>query len=430
MMTTSTGRDSTEVRCDVDSMSPAPSDTIPDDSPILDALERYGDFIDELFDVQHPDFVFTEQNTSRLAIRSVHRVLVKWADAYAPDRPPNSLIVRLSRTLPSVLADVASHPKRLLQRRRAMQPIHQLRELDSNCVQWLTRQPGITLAEKSGHRRSILAVQRYESVDTLENRVVRDLLERCILLASSYLRQHEKEFRTHEWICMTQEFRKLCIRLLALPHMQEISSLPTLPKPNYVLLHDARYEQVWRSYMDVIRLQRRRQQLWQWRHETFGEMVAICMMSTASRLSIDSVERQAAHRYDLRVRETAVRGRFLDWTALPPVWQISRGLYFYVGPVESAALLKPRLGGFTNQPDGFCIVRWNDRDEFQQLLQVAFPDEDVLRPSPGIAQVTLRLTDLAERPSLDREHRELPVPLRLFEDPGYFDEHHAEWLIP
>lgn len=400
-----------------------------EESPILDSLEQYAQFIDELYDVRHNRSVFYEENVGRIAIRSVRRVLREWNRAYNPNRPPSALIVRLARRLPHLLTDVVNQPKKILQRRRTMEPIHRLRELDATCVRWLTRQPGNTLAEKSGNRRAVLAVHRFESVDTLENRVVRDLLQRCISLATSYLRQHAKKFPDHDWVIMTADLLKLCRRLLALPHMQEISSLPSLPKPNYVLLHESRYQEVWRSYMEVIRQQRRRQQLWKWRHEAFAEMVTIGWMSSASRLMLDPTARCTAHRFDLRVKESVTEGRFFDWSALPPIWKMNTRASFYVGPVESIKLLLPSISTRFESTNGFGIVRWFDSKVHHSRLQVTFKG-DIGCGENGIEQeTTVSWNDPQSRTHAQSNPKSIVLPIRLIEQPAFLDRYVDDWCM-
>jgi hypothetical protein len=407
------------------------NDTAPEESPILDALEQYAQFIDQLYDVKRNRLkpIFFEGNFNRTAFRSVRRVIRDWEQAYNPNRPPSELIVRLARKLPGLIADIVGQPKKILKRRRAIEPIHRLRELDSSCVRWLTRQPGNTLAEKSGHRRAVLAVQRYESIDTLENRVVRDLLQRCVFLATSYLRQHRRTFPTHEWIRMTADFERLCRRILALPHLQEVASLPNLPKPNYVLLHDSRYKAIWHAYMEVIRQQQRRQQLWRWRYEVYAEMLTISWMSSANRLMLDSASRCAAHRFDLRVRDAAQRGRFFDWTALPPIWKLDLTSYFYVGPTKSIATLHPNLACEFNSGDGFSISSWNASSVFAGRFRISFPDDKPTMDETNANKVILEI-DIPRTPSLSVTGcKKFALPLKLIENPKALDRLTEDWYL-
>lgn len=408
------------------------ADIAPDDSLILDALEQFAQFVDELYDTPRSRPIYWEGNPNRVAIRSVGRILCKWRHAVKPNRPPSALIVRLARRLPAVLSDVAGHPKRILQRRRAMEPLNRLRELDSNCVRWLTKQPGSTLAEKSGHRRAVLAVQRFESVDTLENRVVRDLLRRCGSLAANYLRQYRSQFPNHEWIRMTDDFLKLCRRLESLPHLQEVSGLPSLPKPNYVLLHESRYREIWRSYTEVIRQQRRRQQLWTSRHQAFADMATVAWMNSASRLMSERQSRKSAHRFELRVRETPLGGSFFDWTSCPPVWSMTRDSAFYVGPTESLRYLPTTTLIEAETSIGNSIVSWDGSRIKAWQLQVNFPGESMLTGSEDLLpddQVAINLIEINQGSRNDNKGIRMVVPLALSAHPNSFDRYQSEWLL-
>ena len=119
-MTTSNGQESTDSRFDVIESDKEHSDSVPETDPVLDALEQYSQFVDELFDVRHRSRIFYEENTDKIAIRSVRRVVRAWNTAYNPNRPPNALIVRLARNLPVILTEVTSRPKKLLQRQRSL----------------------------------------------------------------------------------------------------------------------------------------------------------------------------------------------------------------------------------------------------------------------------------------------------------------------
>lgn len=410
------------------------TDIAPEESPVLDALEQFAQFVDEVYDTPKPRSIAWEGNPSRVAVRSVGRVLCKWRHAIKPNRPPNALVVRLARRLPTVLTEVANHPKRVLQRRRAMEPINRLRELDSTCVRWLVRQPGNTVAEKSGHRRAVLAVQRFESVDTMENRVVRDLLKRCSTLANAYLKQNRSKFPDHDWIRMTDEFLKLCRRLESLPHLQEVSGLPSMPKPNYVLLHETRYKKIWHSYMEVIRQQRRRQQLWTYRHQAYADMVTIAWMNSASIAVPDRASRKASHRFELRIRETPLRGTFFDWSAVPPTWSLGSKAGFFIGPAGIASDLaacfgfsdpfEARLHGESSNSASTAVMSWNAQNLKSSFLGIGFSlQESESSEQGGRKCVTLSLVDSLS----GKLQRQEAVPMALIEHPAELRQLHRQW---
>ncbi|MDN4715081.1 DUF2357 domain-containing protein [Vibrio parahaemolyticus] len=83
----------------------------------------------------------------------------------------------VSHTKEAVLA-IMEHTRDKILREHAMLPIHAAREVDSNSVQWLSRQPGRTLREKLSGKPYMKAVRRRSSVDTAENRLLRAFLFR------------------------------------------------------------------------------------------------------------------------------------------------------------------------------------------------------------------------------------------------------------
>ena len=93
--------------------------------------------------------------------------------------PPMALIVRHADTLLRLLTDLGRHPRHILSRTRAMLPVDRVQQLDVASVRWLSRQPGREVYERAGPRQRILAVRRFEDLDTLENRVLRDQIGRA-----------------------------------------------------------------------------------------------------------------------------------------------------------------------------------------------------------------------------------------------------------
>ena len=97
----------------------------PDDSPLLDGLERFSEMLDELYDElpgtdagkrRHP--FNWEGNFSKTACRSLVRLNTKWRRIARIDRPPPDLIVRIAHRLQNVIDEIGQHPRRILQRQR------------------------------------------------------------------------------------------------------------------------------------------------------------------------------------------------------------------------------------------------------------------------------------------------------------------------
>lgn len=302
--------------------TPLDESAVPEQSRLLDVLERYADLVDEIrltVAGRHSGRLTWEGMADRRAVCAWARLLRRWRHAVRPDRPPHSLVVRLSKDLPELLRQVTASPKRVLRREREREPLHRLREFDSTCMRWVCRQPGVTLAEKAGHQRSLLAVRRFESINTLENRVVLTLARRSVRLCRDYLRQHESSFANHERVLGVRSLMRQCRRLLEDPTYVEVAQLDSIPTPNYVLLHDDRYHLLWRLFLLVMRRQRRRQVLWLNRRSLLLEMLIVAANEHLSR-GVSRPERKAGLRHDAVLLPSANGGGFLDAACQPPFW--------------------------------------------------------------------------------------------------------------
>ncbi|MFM8326932.1 MAG: DUF2357 domain-containing protein, partial [Pirellulaceae bacterium] len=98
-----------------------------------------------------------------------------------------ALIVKLAREIARLLGQVCENPRVVLRRSREFQNLSSIQEIDAACLRWIARQPGRDIYERAGSRQQLLGVVRKEDTDTLENRVVRDLLHRARVECSNYL---------------------------------------------------------------------------------------------------------------------------------------------------------------------------------------------------------------------------------------------------
>ncbi len=148
----------------------------------------------------------------------------------------------VSHTKEAVLA-IMEHTRDKILREHAMLPIHAAREVDSNSVQWLSRQPGRTLREKLSGKPYMKAVRRRPSVDTAENRLLKAFLFRLEQILIE--RQNVLSAATEE---TCEELFVFLQRWLRAEDASEIGTWGNLP-PNNTLLQDKRYRKVWDGWL-------------------------------------------------------------------------------------------------------------------------------------------------------------------------------------
>ena len=148
----------------------------------------------------------------------------------------------VSHAKEAVLA-IMMHPRDKILREHVMLPIHAAREVDSNSVQWLSRQPGRTLREKLSGKPYMKAVRRRSSVDTAENRLLRAFLFRLeqVLIERQNVFSAAAEETCEELLVSIQ-------RWLRTEDSAEIGAWGNLP-PNNTLLQDKRYRKVWDGWL-------------------------------------------------------------------------------------------------------------------------------------------------------------------------------------
>ena len=181
---------------------------------------------------------------------ALHTGIIDFLDAVAQsmqDKSPESEIKDriyriVSHTKEAVLA-IMEHTRNKILREHAMLPIHAAREVDSNSVQWLSRQPGRTLREKLSGKPYMKAVRRISSVDTAENQLLRAFLFRLeqILIERQNVLSATKEEMCEELLVSLQ-------RWLKSEETSEIRAWGNLP-PNNTLLQDKRYRKVWDGWL-------------------------------------------------------------------------------------------------------------------------------------------------------------------------------------
>jgi hypothetical protein len=144
------------------------------------------------------------------------------------------------------IREVCERPRRLLVRKREQLRLGKVQELDASCLRDLIRRPGHSILEKAGARQEIAAIVRRETVDTPENRVIRDLLDLCRRRARAYEREYFRAL--HPRVRAVWGLRQTCERLAEVSAIASAGKLVGPARPNYVLQKDRRYHPLWVQY--------------------------------------------------------------------------------------------------------------------------------------------------------------------------------------
>lgn len=185
--------------------------------------------------------------------------------------PPVLPITRIAKNNFADVDELIRNLRKVLSRVREKVNIGRVQQIDSQCLRWLTRQPGRDAVEKAGARQEILGVVRVENYNTIENRVFKDFLQRCLDLSSLYIRvngqKHEGRWKDHATLKMVARFRGLCAAGLSLEIMDSVAALHEMPQPNYVLQQDRLYSKIWKAYCTLLRQEDVADKLWKHRDE-------------------------------------------------------------------------------------------------------------------------------------------------------------------
>ncbi len=245
-----------------------------------------------------------------LPVWPLEAVLDTWAKVDLADNARRPLIVHMARTLPAVLSDVCMHPRKVLARERRLQDAGQISEVDADCLRWLARQPGRTVAEKSGVKQRAMGIARVENADTLENRLVRDLLRRAMTACRRYLDDHGT-ISPPDDVADVERFQATIGRLWQTSPIASVGQLTGVPRPNHALQHDRRYHTLWKAYVQLLRQQVEQDQAWRWRHRIWAEACGLALLG-ALKQAAPGVPRASALQSDVLLRNGQVCGRFID----------------------------------------------------------------------------------------------------------------------
>ena len=229
------------------------------------------------------------------------------------------LIVTISQEFIKFLPVVLNGIRKTLRRENQLQKLDKVNEINANSLRWLVKQPGKSIAQKAAaNDNKILAVVRAVNYDQLENRVLKDFLRRCCAACRNFL----QDSRRSSYEDAVTHFEHLCADGLQRAEFEQVRLPAAAIVPNYVLQNDLRYRKVWQYYKDLLRQNRRVDDLLHWLYITAGEVS--CLMTAAALYALP--ERNAANPHftlqliassNLKIFKEHRQGELIDH-ALPP----------------------------------------------------------------------------------------------------------------
>ena len=255
--------------------------------------------------------------------------------------PPMSLIVRHAHKYGSLVRDLIEKPRHLLRRQRELTNVDRVQQLDVSCVRWLSRQPGETVYERAGPRQKIMAVQRQESINTLENRVLRDFAVRTTREATQYTRHYEKLKSTPRWADVYSYGRR-CHRAMKELVALDVSQVQQPVVPNFVLLQDSRYRFLWQGYLELLRRKEEEDECWRWQHRLWLDCSRLLMHLSLRQGS----EFTSVAEVPLRINSEQVRGVWSLIGSQSGVWAYSSNdnETYIISLIWTTDIFHPKIG--------------------------------------------------------------------------------------
>lgn len=167
-----------------------------------------------------------------------------------------SLIVSIAEEMSQRVQELVHAAKRMLVHERKLLPAAKTGEMDAGCMHWYFQQPGENPIEKaSSNRQRLKALSRRETFNTLENRVFKEFLQRCIRECQQYISVICSGKTDTGYAKEVGRYSSICSDLLKRPMWEDVGTLESGARPNYVLQNDARYRKIWELYQKLLRKQ-------------------------------------------------------------------------------------------------------------------------------------------------------------------------------
>ena len=190
----------------------------------------------------------------------------------AESDPQAELLIKQARQLRPVFEDLCIRPRAILKTEHRMQKLQNVRRIDVKTLQWILAQPGRNTAERAGSRQRIKAPKRYESINTLENRVLRAFTALTVR-ATNDLLKNPRELAPYKAILEAHNFRAK--RIENMLRGRNVPEASAYVRPNFPLRFDLRYNKIWCAWLELRENRSTTDSEWMWQHRTFMEILGL-----------------------------------------------------------------------------------------------------------------------------------------------------------
>ncbi len=227
--------------------------------------------------------------------------------------PPGELLAMQARKLRVVLEDLGTRPRAVLRNEHRLLKLQAVRRTDAKTLRWLSAQPGRNIAERAGARQRIKAPKRSETINTLENQVLRAFAALTVRETTSWLEGCGTDARR-----ATIEAHQLRARRVeSILRERRVSEAKHPVQPNFALRFDSRYREIWRAWLQLHAMNIVNESQWMWQHRTFMELLGLrAAMKLHEAVGRDNRGGTLSHAPVLKARHPPKQGRYLHDTGI------------------------------------------------------------------------------------------------------------------
>ncbi|UTC82223.1 DUF2357 domain-containing protein [Treponema denticola] len=212
------------------------------------AILKQDEDVQELFELQnqyHHLFQFDPITFENLpsTLDAVIDKNIEYHKNISKKQPIHDYLYRIFLFAEPAFKHIFSVLKNNILREHTMLPISKVREIDGKSISWLNKRPGRTIKQKIGGAGKIFAPHRIISIDTAENR----LLKAAAYKLNRLLSAQQKASGVYS---VKIKFIQRWLQSEDAGFIGEWNNIP----PNNVLLSDKNYKKIWKTWIELQRI--------------------------------------------------------------------------------------------------------------------------------------------------------------------------------